>query len=113
MGETPGSFGVLLTAGAERDLEAIYDYIATHDGPPAAAHVLKQLAARAAGLSRHPERGAFPKELALLGQREYRQVLFKPYRLIHRVFEARFVVYRIADGRRDMPSLLARRLLEF
>jgi toxin ParE1/3/4 len=42
---------------------------------------------------------------------EYRQVFFKPYRLIYRVHEARVVVYLIADGRRDMQSLLVSRLL--
>jgi len=46
-----------------------------------------------------------------LGEQEYRQVLFKPYRLIYRVVGRRVVVYVIADGRRDMQSLLARRLL--
>jgi toxin ParE1/3/4 len=49
----------------------------------------------------------------LLGLRikEYRQVFFKPYRLIYRVVARDVVVFVIADGRRDMQSLLARRLL--
>ena len=46
-----------------------------------------------------------------LGIKEYRQVFFKPYRLIYRVMNADVVVYVIADGRRDMQSLLTRRLL--
>jgi toxin ParE1/3/4 len=39
-------------------------------------------------------------------------VFFKPYRLIYRVVDARVIVYLIVDGRRDMQSLLARRLLK-
>ena len=58
-----------------------------------------------------PERGSYPKELVGLGVKEYRQVFFKPYRLIYRVMDADVVVYVIADGRRDMQSLLTRRLL--
>lgn len=58
-----------------------------------------------------PERGSYPKELVGLGIKEYRQVFFKPYRLIYRVMGADVVVYVIADGRRDMQSLLTRRLL--
>jgi toxin ParE1/3/4 len=46
-----------------------------------------------------------------LGIKEYRQVFVKPYRLIYRVMGADVVVYVIADGRRDMQSLLTRRLL--
>ena len=38
-------------------------------------------------------------------------MFFKPYRLIYRVSEQDVVVFVIADGRRDMQSLLTRRLL--
>ncbi len=63
------------------------------------------------GLASFPERGSYPKELLALGVKEYRQVFFKPYRMIYRVVDKRVYVYVIADGRRDMQSLLARRLL--
>ncbi len=43
--------------------------------------------------------------------REYRQVFFKPYRLIYRVVERKVYVHLIVDGRRDMQGLLSRRLL--
>ena len=47
-----------------------------------------------------------------LGIRDYRQVHFKPYRLIYRVMQRRAIIYVIADSRRDLPALLARRLLQ-
>lgn len=105
------SYEVLLTAGAEKDLEALYDYIAEYDSPASADHVLDQLLKVATGLANFPERGAHPKELLALGIREYRQALFKPYRVIYRVVGQRVYIYLIVDGRRDMQSLLARRLL--
>lgn len=43
--------------------------------------------------------------------REYRQAHFKPYRLIYRVSGKQVIIYIIADGRRDMQSLLMRRML--
>ena len=46
-----------------------------------------------------------------LGIKDYRQTFFKPYRVIYRVDGQRVYVYVIVDGRRDMQSLLARRLL--
>lgn len=58
-----------------------------------------------------PLRGVNPRELAELGIREYRQVFFKPYRIIYRVVADRVYIYLIADGRRNMQSLLSRRLL--
>ena len=58
-----------------------------------------------------PERGSYPKELVGLGIKEYRQTFFKPYRVIYRVTGSQVIVYLIADGRRDMQTVLARRLL--
>ena len=63
-------------------------------------------------LSKNPERGAYPKELLALGIREYREVFFKPYRIIYRVMGKNVYVLLIVDGRRDMQSLLQRRLLD-
>ncbi|WP_233582642.1 type II toxin-antitoxin system RelE/ParE family toxin [Candidimonas sp. SYP-B2681] len=62
-------------------------------------------------LSKYPERGSYPKELVSLGIKEYRQTFFKPYRVIYRVTDTQVIIELIADGRRDMQSLLARRLL--
>ena len=105
-------FEVLLTAGALADLQEIAEYIATHDSPAHAGHVLNRLEEAVAGLAELPERGSHPKELLELGIREFRQVFFKPYRLIYRVAGAKVYVHLVVDGRRDMQSLLSRRLLE-
>lgn len=104
-------YSVLLTKGAEQDLEAIYDYIAEFDDPANADHVLDRLMALAEQLVVMPERGSYPRELLDLGIKDYRQVFFKPYRLIYRLMGRDVVVFVIADGRRDMQSLLTRRLL--
>ncbi len=102
---------VLLTAGAERDLEAIHGYLAVNVSRERADHVLDRLLKVVEALALFPERGSHPRELLALGSREYRQVFFKPYRVIYRVEPTRVYIYVIADGRRDMQALLARRLL--
>jgi len=102
---------VLITQGAERDLEEIYDHIAEFDSPEKAEHVLSRLLEVAERLATFPDRGPHPKELQALGIREYRQTYFKPYRLIYRVIGKQVFIYLIADGRREMQSLLAGRLL--
>lgn len=105
-------FSVLLTDDAVRDLEDIYDYIDLHDGRGKADHVLDRIEDAFNSLSENPDRGAYPKELLALGLREFRQILFRPYRIIYRVIENSVYVLLIADGRRDMQKLLQRRLLQ-
>lgn len=111
MGRRPNRYEVLLTRGAEQDLESIHDYIAEFDCVANANHVLDRLMEVVEGLAQFPERGSYPKELAALGIKEYRQTAFKPYRVIYRVVAHQVVIYLIVDGRRDMQSVLARRLL--
>jgi toxin ParE1/3/4 len=111
MARAPAKFEVLLTEGAEQDLEAIHDYISEFDCLANANYVLDELMQVVENLSKFPERGSYPKELVALGIKEYRQSLFKPYRVIYRITGSQAIIYLIADGRRDMQSVLARRLL--
>lgn len=111
MAGTSGRFQVLLTEGTEQDLEAIHDYIAEFDCVANANHVLDGVMDVVENLARFPERGGYPKELVGLGIKEYRQTFFKPYRVIYRVTSSQVIIYLIADGRRDMQTVLARRLL--
>jgi toxin ParE1/3/4 len=111
MSGTRAKFEVLLTDGAEQDLEAIHDYISEFDCVANANDVLDALMEVVESLSRFPERGSYPKELVGLGIKEYRQIFFKPYRVIYRVTGSQVIIYLIADGRRDMQTVLARRLL--
>ena len=46
-----------------------------------------------------------------MGVRAFRQVNFKPYRVIYRVIDPQAFVLVIADGRRNLKTLLERRLL--
>ncbi len=111
MADRSAKFEVLLTEGAEQDLEAIHDYICEFDCVAKAHDVLGALMVVAESLAQSPERGSYPKELVSLGIKEYRQAFFKPYRVIYRVVGQHVIIDLIADGRRDMPSVLARRLL--
>jgi len=105
-------YAVFLTTDAARDLEELYDYLAVHDAPGKAEHVLERIGETFSSLSEYPERGAYPKELLALGIREYREVFFKPYRVIYQMMGDAVYVLLIADGRRDMQTLLQRRLLK-
>ncbi|WP_029463302.1 type II toxin-antitoxin system RelE/ParE family toxin [Serpentinimonas barnesii] len=111
MANAAPEFEVLLTEGAQRDLESICDHIAEFDCPANADYVLERLLETLQSLSIFPQRGSYPKELLALGIKEYRQTAFKPYRVIYRVSGNQVIVALIADGWRNMQTLLARRLL--
>lgn len=102
---------VFLTEDAAGDLEDLYEYIFGQAGPEQADYVLERIEAALESLTASPHRGAWPNELLDLGIREYREVFFKPYRIIYRVIDKSVYVVLIVDGRRDMQSLLQRRLL--
>ncbi|NUN13943.1 MAG: type II toxin-antitoxin system RelE/ParE family toxin [Myxococcales bacterium] len=106
------TFQVFLTDDASRDLEELYDYIDSHDAPGKTNYVLDQIEKALSSLSENPERGAYPKELLAIGLREYREIFFKPYRIVYRIMAENAYVMMIADGRRDMQTLLQRRLLQ-
>lgn len=105
------TYNVLLTDDAAYDLEGLYRYITESDSAPAADRVLDRIEKVFQTLATFPERGNHPNELLSLGMRDYREVFFKPYRVSYRVIGKKVYVYLIADGRRDMQTLLARRLL--
>ena len=105
------AFTVLLTKDASTDLEDLYTYISEHDSPSQAEYVLDQIEKSFLSLTELPERGVYPKELSSLGIRDYREIIFKPYRIIYKIVGENVYVYLIVDGRRDMQTLLQRRLL--
>lgn len=105
------SFEVLLSEDAERDIEDIYRYVAAHDAVEKADRLLEALEQTCRGLADLPERGNVPKELLPLGMTEFREVHYKPYRMIYRIAGRKVIVYCVLDGRRDMQTLLHRRLV--
>lgn len=105
------TYRVFLTDDALHDLEEIDDYICKSDSAQKADYVLQKIETTLQSLAELPARGAYPKELLELGIRDYREIYFKPYRIIYRAQGQRVDVYLITDGRRDMQSLLTTRLL--
>ncbi|MDH5528388.1 MAG: type II toxin-antitoxin system RelE/ParE family toxin [Nitrospirota bacterium] len=105
------AYQVNITRRAADDLQKLHTYIAERDSPERAGYVLDQISSIVERLSELPERGTVPRELAALGIHEFREVFFKPYRVIYYVEGNAVFIVLIADGRRDMQSLLQRRLL--
>lgn len=102
---------MIITEDAQRDLAMLYGYIADNDSEVQAERIMDRLLESAKSLAENAERGSHPCELLAFGFREYRQIVLKHWRIIYGVEPERVIVHLIADGRRDMRSLLAQRLL--
>ncbi|MBI4582865.1 MAG: type II toxin-antitoxin system RelE/ParE family toxin [Planctomycetes bacterium] len=105
------NFQVQVLEDAEEDLFEIFNFVAVHDSLERAYHLLAKLEERCGSLGSFPHRGRIPPELKFLGVLEYREVLFKPYRIFFRVEKLNVFVYAVLDGRRELSELLQQRLL--
>jgi toxin ParE1/3/4 len=103
------AFTVRFTAGARNDLRVLHSYIANNDSVESADYVAREIVRAALTLREFPRRGTHPPELLKRGSRSYRQIFFKPYRILYRIRGNTVFIAVIADGRRDMASLLSRR----
>ena len=104
-------YNVRLTSEVESDLVDLFEYIAIKDSIDNAYYVLEKLDTLILSLDQQPERGHYPPELDKRGVKDYREVHFKPYRVIFEIIGNHVVILGCFDGRRDMESLLERRLL--
>jgi toxin ParE1/3/4 len=105
------TYKVRITEDAEQDLADLFDYIARKDSVENAYHVLDTLEALILSLDENPQRGHCPPELVDRGIKDYKELHFKPYRVIYEIIGNSVVVLGCFDGRRDMQSLLERRML--
>ena len=101
---------VRVSGDAIGDIENIYRYIAEHGGVTIADSVVDALERRIAQLSELSERGNYPKELAAVDNKEYRELHYKPYRIIYSIETNHVMILAVLDGRRDIAALLQRRL---
>jgi toxin ParE1/3/4 len=105
------TFEVRFTRQARKDLREIHNFIAENGSPEKATAVVRGILRTALGLEEMPERGNYATELLAFGEKAYRQVHFKAYRILYRIRGKTVFVGLIADGRRNLAPLLARRLL--
>ena len=104
-------FTVTLSETSEFDIFAIHDYIALHDTRESADRLLDGISQAVFSLTQIPQRGHYPPELDRIGNRDFREIHFKPYRIIYSIRENEVIIHCVLDGRRDMQTLLQQRLL--
>ena len=104
-------YEVLLISDAEEDLFDIYQYVARNDSILEAERLLNILEQTGLSLSEMPKRGHAPPELERIAVTDYREIHYKPYRILYQVVTNRVLIHCVLDGRRDLGELLQKRLL--
>ena len=105
------SHQIRISAAATIDILEIYDFVVEFDSEANADRLIAKIRASIDTLSNFPERGSAPRDLIDIGIRDYRQIFFKPYRIIYLVNEKFVTINAVLDGRRNLQTLLSRRLL--
>ncbi len=96
---------------AEKDIFDIYKYVLRVDGRERADYVLVKLHETCQSLAQIPGRGHIPPELERVGVRGFREIHFKPYRIIYQITDRKILIHCVLDGRRSLQEILERRLL--
>ena len=102
---------VLVIAEAEEDIFDIYKYVLRADGRNRADHLLAKLQETCQSLAEMPRRGHSPPELERVGVSGYREIHFKPYRIIYQIVGRKVFIHCVLDGRRNLQDILERRML--
>lgn len=104
-------YKVYIISDAEEDILDIYYYVSISDSLGKAEHLLHKIKETCLSLTELPERGHVPPELDRIGVTEYREIHFKPYRIIYEVVESDVYIHCILDGRRELQELLEKRII--
>lgn len=104
-------YSVIFDQDAEDDLFDIYAFVAMNDSVERADKLLEALQKTCVKLRKLPHRGNMVTELYEIGVPEFRELHYKPYRIIYSFDSTTVYVHCILDGRRDIQDLLQERLL--
>ena len=102
---------VYFLAGAEADLKELRRYILQNFGEVAWRDSYRKIKDSVRRLQTAPESGPIPDELADLHLSQYRQVVSGLNRILYEVRGNALYIHLVCDSRRDIKTLLNRRLL--
>ena len=105
------NFEVLILPEAEDDMVDKYRYVAEHDSAGHAEKLLDALERKCSLLNNAPEREHGVPELIRINVTGFREIHFKPYRIIYQVLGGRAFIHAVLDGRRELQDLLEKRLI--
>jgi toxin ParE1/3/4 len=104
-------YDVIFDQDAGDDLFDIYAFVAISDSVEKADRLFAALRQTCLKLRKLPLRGNILTELSEIGVVEFRELHYKPYRIIYSLESRTVSVHCVLDGRRDVQDILQERLL--
>ncbi len=104
-------YEVVFDQDAEDDIFDIYVFVAVNESVERADRLFAALRRTCQRLRTLPLRGNIPTELYEIGVMEFRELHYKPYRIIYSLESTTVYVHCVLDGRRDIQTILQERLL--
>lgn len=105
------SVSVVFLDSAEQDLKELKTYLIRHFGKVTWSASYAKIKASVTNLQSFPLMGKVPEELESLNLTQYRQIISGMNRIIYEVRQQTIYIHIVCDTRKDMQSLLTRRLL--
>ena len=105
------NYKVYIIFDAEEDILEIYNYVLINDSEDKAEYLLSKIEETCLSLKKFPKRGHVPPELERLGIYNYKEIHYKPYRIVYEITESIVYIHCVLDGRRSLQELLENRLL--
>jgi toxin ParE1/3/4 len=103
-------YEVFITIDAEEDIFSIYNYILKNDSENSANYIFQKLKETCLSLISFPDRGHTLPELERINVYNYKEIHFKPYRLIYQIVDNKVYIHCVFDGRRELQEVLENRL---
>lgn len=104
-------FKVVILDSAEQDLKELRAYILKNFSVETWRTTYAKIKEAIRNLQNFPQAGSIPDEIEKLNLTQYRQVVSYMNRVIYEVRQDVIYVHVVVDTRRDMNTLLTRRLL--
>lgn len=103
---------VVVLRGAEADLHELRRNVTHRFGAKRWTSTLQSIRTAFERIAEHPQSGSLPDELSALNLVQFRQVLAGMNRIIYELRGTVAFVHVVCDVRRDLKTVLMRRLLE-
>jgi toxin ParE1/3/4 len=102
---------VVVLPQAKDDLFDIFIYTAQHHAITQADAMLDGLEEKFISLSDNPQRGHAVPELKRIHVESFREIHYKPYRIIFQISDETVYIHAVLDGRRELQELLENRII--
>lgn len=103
---------VVILQSAQSDLQELRRYVQGRFGSKVWQEIFDRIKQAIRRIGSHPDAGTLPDKLAAMNMIQYQQVMADDNRIIYEARADTAYVHIICDARRDLRSLLMRRIVQ-